>query len=405
MLRDSLQGVRILDFSHVLSGPVCTMTLADLGADVVKIEPPAGELGRAIGPPWINGESAVFMSVNRNKRSLAIDLKSDAGRKAILEMVKSADVLVENFRPGVMAKLGLDYSTLQRSNNALVYCSISAFGQTGAHSGRPGVDGVIQAESGLMSTLGEAGTNPLKVPVPVADMVGGYLATIAILGALHTARREHRGQYLDISLYNAAIMLQQIGFASFFASGNDPERIGSAAPYACPNEAYPTRDGWLMVVAYHPERWHALCDVIGMPALEADARFATNQDRVHHRAALQQILSELFQKKTTAEWMDVLSRRDILCAPVNRYREVVESAEYRESGIDSTLYHPLAGTVRMPGFGLDGPGAQTRDDRPPPLPGQHSIEVLSSFGISEKTLTELIDGGLIQTSGTASETV
>src|SRR6185312_2627133 len=205
MIRDSLRDVRVLDFSHVLAGPVCSMMLADLGADVVKIEPPSGELGRQIGPPWINGESVANLSVNRNKRSLAIDLKTDAGRHAIREMARQADVIIENFRPGVMNTLGLDYASLEAANRKLIYCSISAFGQTGASRSRPGVDGIIQAVSGLMSTLGEPGSEPLKVPVPVADMVGGYMATIAVLAALHEVRCGRPGQHLDVSLFNAAI--------------------------------------------------------------------------------------------------------------------------------------------------------------------------------------------------------
>ncbi|MDR5761238.1 CoA transferase [Caballeronia sp. LZ035] len=405
MIRDSLKGVRVLDFSHVLAGPVCSMTLADLGAHVVKIEPPGGEIGRQIGPPWVNGVSPAFMSVNRGKYSVAIDLKTDAGRRTVAEMARQADVLVENFRPGVMASMGLGYETLHALNPQLVYCSISAFGQRGESTRRPGVDGVIQAVSGLMSTLGTAQGDPLKVPVPVADMIGGYLAAIAVLGALHAARAQRKGQHLDVSLYNATLMLQQIGFAAFFASGSEPEKVGSAAPYACPNEAFPTRDGWMMVVAYHTARWSALCELLDAPQLEADARFASNDARVRHRAELHEILAARFEQRTTAEWIELLSARDILCAPVTTYSEVMESVEYRQSGIARTVVHPVAGCIRTHGFALGPSDPPACDETPAPVTGQHTLDMLGLYGFDEETIAALLNAGVIRAAAAHAGTV
>lgn len=396
MIRDSLKGVRVLDFSHVLAGPVCSMTLADLGAHVVKIEPPGGEIGRQIGPPWVNGVSPAFMSVNRGKYSVAIDLKTDAGRRTVAEMARQADVVVENFRPGVMASMGLGYETLRTLNPQLVYCSISAFGQRGESTRRPGVDGVIQAVSGLMSTLGTTQGDPLKVPVPVADMMGGYLAAIAVLGALHAARTQCKGQHLDVSLYNATLMLQQIGFAAFFASGSEPEKVGSAAPYACPNEAFPTRDGWMMVVAYHAARWSALCELLDAPELEADTRFASNDARVRHRAELHEILAARFAKRTTAEWIELLSARDILCAPVTTYREVMETVEYRQSGIARTVEHPVAGSIRTHGFALGPSDPPAGAETPAPVTGQHTLDMLGLYGFDEDAIATLLNAGVIR---------
>ncbi|AHB76618.1 CaiB/BaiF CoA transferase family protein [Pandoraea pnomenusa] len=399
MLRDSLSRVRVLDFSHVLAGPVCSMTLADLGADVVKIEPPEGELGRKIGPPWVNGESPAFMSVNRNKQSVAINLKTEAGRRVVRKMLRHADVLVENFRPGVMASMGLSFASVREINPQLVYCSISAFGQGGANRTRPGVDGIIQAVSGLMSTLGSANADPLKVPVPIADMVGGYLAAVAILAALHRVRDGKGGQYLDVSLYNATVMLQQIGFASFFASGRNPDRVGSAAPYAAPNEAYPTQDGWMVVVAYHPARWRALCDELAVPELEADPRFFDNDARVQNRNALHERLSAIFAERSTAEWMRRLSARDIICAPVATYSDVIESREYAESGLAATMAHPVAGRIRTNRFALSAAeGAPDYEDRAAPLNGEHTRDVLASYGVSQEEIAKLLDDGAIHQS-------
>ncbi|CAG9192747.1 L-carnitine dehydratase/bile acid-inducible protein F [Burkholderia gladioli] len=396
MLTDSLAGVRVLDFSHVLAGPVCSMTLADLGAEVVKIEPPDGELGRKIGPPWIQGESATFMSVNRNKLGVSIDLKTEAGRRLVRKMLDSTDVLVENFRPGVMKSMGFDYDSIRAAHPRIVYCSISAFGQHGSHRRRPGVDGVIQAASGLMSTLGTANEDPLKVPVPIADMIGGYLASIGILGALHRVRDGKGGQHLDISLYNATVMLQQTGFAAYFATGRNPDRLGSAAPYAAPNEAFPSRDGWIMVVAYHPARWAALCDELDMPWLVADARFASNALRVRNRAALHELLAGKLAGRPTAEWMERLASRDIMCAPIVSYDEVVASDEYAGSGLSRMVDHPVAGRMRTIGFAL-GPSGTSRGqaDRAAPLKGEHTIAVLERHGIGREEIDALLEQGVI----------
>jgi crotonobetainyl-CoA:carnitine CoA-transferase CaiB-like acyl-CoA transferase len=227
-------------------------------------------------------------------------------------------------------------------------------------------------------------------------MMGGYLAAIAILGALHQVRNGGGGQHLDVSLYNATLMLQQIGFAAFFASGREPEKTGSAAPYACPNEAFPTADGWVMVAAYHPERWRALCEVMGAPALEADPRFTTNDDRVRHRAALHHLLAARFVERTTAEWLDRLAARDILCAPVATYGDVVESAEYAECGLAQTIEHPIAGPMRTHGFALGPSDRQGAPDLPAPLTGQHTLQVLEKYGFAESEIAELLNAGVIR---------
>lgn len=395
MLGDSLKGLKVLDFSHVLAGPVASMTLADLGAHVVKVEPLEGEIGRHIGPPWVNGQSPTFMSVNRNKHSLAIDLKSPEGRQAIHQMARGADVVIENFRPGVMEKLGLGYESLSQHNPRLVYCSISAFGQQGPLSLRPGVDGIIQAVSGLMSTLGQHSSPPTKVPVPIADMLTGYLAAIAVLGALHRVRIGHGGQHLDVSLYNATVMLQQVSFAAYFASGKEPEKSGSAAPYASPNEAYPTRDGWMMVVAYHPARWSALCELLNLPNLASDDRFSTNDGRVANRASLHRILSEEFCTRSTAEWLELLATRDIICAPVLAYDQVMASPEYASSDLSCEVEHPVAGRIRTHRFAL-GPMHGSEDlPMPAPIVGQHTSEALSLYGMTDDEIEKLIRCGAV----------
>ena len=393
MLHDSLAGLHVLDFSHVVAGPVCGMWLGDLGADVVKIESLEGELGRTIGPPWLNGESVVALSVNRNKRGVSIDLRTADGQAAALQMVRRADIVLESFRPGVMERLGLGYETLRELNPRLIYCSISAYGQQGPMRDRPGVDGVIQAATGFMSALGQAGGEPCKVPVPIADMSAGYLATISVLAALQQRERHGTGQHLDISLFNATLMLQQVGLSFYLATGEEPARIGSAAPYAAPNEAFPTRDGWIMVAAYQPARWRTLCELLGLPGLVDDPRFATNSDRVHRRAELAALLSQQFCRHETSAWLETLNAADILCAPIATYGEVTNSLQYREADIECRMEHPVAGSLRMPGFGV---GSQRSDARPAPLVGQHTVDVLFEYGLARDAIDSLTERGVIR---------
>lgn len=394
MLQDSLSGLKVLDFSHVVAGPVCGMWLGDLGADVTKIESLDGELGRSIGPPWQNGESVVALSVNRNKRGLAIDLRSPAGRDAVLQMSSQADVVLESFRPGVMDRLGLGPAALRSAHPRLIYCSISAYGQGGPLRERAGVDGVIQAVTGLMSTLGEAGGAPCKVSNPIADMSAGYLAAVSILAALQQRHRTGEGQHLDVSLFNATVMLQQVALSSFLSTGVDPVKCGSAAPYAAPNEAFPTRDGWIMVAAYQPQRWRALCEVLELPALANDPRFAGNPDRVARRSELSELLGAKFRERDTAAWVELLDAADILCAPIATYGELTRSRQYTESGIEWSLDHPVAGRVRAPGFGVGCTGAGA-SARPAPLAGQHSRQVLGDYGLSAETIESLLAHGVI----------
>lgn len=400
MLRTSLAGLRVLDFSHVVAGPLCGMLLGDLGANVTKVESPEGEMGRHIGPPWIHGESVISLSVNRNKEGLAVDLKTQEGRNLVRRMMASADVVIESFRPGVMTRFGLDFDSVREAHPNLVYCSISAYGQQGPFSSKAGVDGIIQAVAGLMSTLGQTGSAPSKVPSPIADMATGYLATIAILGALFAVQHGHEGQHLDISLYNATLMLQQVGLSSYLATGQEPGKTGSAAPYAAPNEAFPTSDGWIMVAAYQAERWTSLCGAIGRPDLERDPRFTDNVLRVKHRDALFQLLAAEFQRHTTQAWVAALEAVDILCAPIAGYAEVTSSLQYLSSGVETVIEHPVAGSVRMPGFAIGGDHGVGPFTKPPPLVGQHSAAVLTAYGISKEEIDSLLRSGAVTTTTT-----
>ncbi len=392
-LQKSLAGVTVLDFGQLIAGPVCGMYLADMGATVIKIEPPGGELGRQLGPPWLNGESMTALTSNRGKRGLCIDLKHPDARLVIRRMTRRADVVIENYRPGVMARLGLDHAALALEKPDLITCSLSAFGQDGPWRERAGVDGIIQAASGMMSCLGEPGSDPSKVPLPLADMIGALYATIAVLGALRRRDSIGGGGHLDVSLFNGMLMLQQLGLAGYLNSGVLPERSGSAAPYAAPNEALPTRDGWIMIAAYQPGRWERFCRLIGRPDLATDPRFATNERRVAERAALRDILAPILRERTSAEWCHAMENADILAAEVANYAEVAASAAYAASGLQIEIDHPRAGTYRMPGFAAGGRPATACE--PPPDVGEDNRDVLGSFGFSAAEIDALIDRHIV----------
>lgn len=374
MLSGALKGIKVIDFTQVLAGPACTQTLADMGADVIKIEAPSGDLCRAL-PPFAAGESVPFMVLNRDKKSLVLDLKDPAQVTQAIELIDKADLLVESFRPGVMERLGLGYDTLRARNPTLIYCSISAYGQHSPDKGLPGVDGVIQAVSGLMSVNGMPDAEPCKVQVPVVDMVTGYLASISVLGALALRQREGVGQHLDVSMFGSAMALQQTGLATYLYDGKVPARTGSAAPYSTPNEALRCADGWIMVAAYHPTRWQAFCRVLGVPALADDPRFAQAAVRLQNRAALIKLLEQALMQRPKHEWLPLLYEADIICGPINDYREVTESAAFRGAALAETCIHPTAGEINLPRSPFRHPGSV---HRPAPRLGENNRDVLDT---------------------------
>jgi len=284
-INEALSGIKVLDFTQIGAGPLIGMQLGDMGAVVIKVESPGGDIGRKLGPPWQEGESVVSMSFNRNKRSISIDLKKAEGVALIKRMAAQADIVLESFRPGVMDKLGVGFAALQVINPGLIFGSVSAYGQTGPWRDKAGVDGIVQAVSGLMSNIGDANSPPMKVLVPAVDMVTGFISTSAVLAALRVRDATGQGQHLDFSLYNCALMLQLSAVTSYLSSGELPLRTGTAAPYSAPNEAYPTKDGWIMIAAYHDDRWLALCNLLGKPELAIHSDFATIPTRVANRDA------------------------------------------------------------------------------------------------------------------------
>lgn len=395
MLRDALKGLTVLDFTQIAAGPTCTMLLADMGARVIKIEPPEGELGRTLGPAWVGEDSALYHGFNRGKLDVCLDLKHPDSLAIVQRLVADADVLIESMRPGVMNRLGLGYEALAKINPALVYCSISAYGQQGPYADRAGVDGILQADSGLMSLIGLPGAAPCKVQAPVVDVMTGYIACMSILAKLQERSRDASGGHLDVSLMNSALALQQSSITSFLRDGKLPTPIGSAAPYAAPNEAFRALDGWIMVAAYNGNRWERLCAVLEHPEWSSDPRFISSAERVKHRAEMQEALNAVFGAHPVAHWLEKLRNADILCSKVANYEDLLDHPQLAENGMLATIEHPRHGTLRTVGFPVNSMEASRRPYSPAPALGEHSWSVMRDFDFSDTEIEGLIERGAL----------
>lgn len=377
-----LEGKTVIDFTQIGAGPTCTMILADLGARVIKIEPPEGDIGRTLGPGWIDGVAALFHGFNRNKQGLTLDLKSEAGPGIALRLIARADIVVESMRPGVMDRLGLSEAACKAVRPDLVYCSISAYGQTGPYSRRAGVDGIMQADSGLMSLIGFPDTGPAKVQTPIVDVFTGYVAACGVLASLMIRQGDARPQ-LDISLFQSAIALQQASLTSYLADGDEPRKQGSAAPYSAPNEAFPTLDGWIMVAAYNGGRWERLCEVLGCPELAAAPGLATSRERVTNRQDMVAALAQPFSRRTSAEWFAVLSEADILCAPVATYADLVRHPQVVHGNLFGTAERPAGEPVAMPAPAIRFNGTERSAMTAAPTINSDPRSVLAGLGFSD----------------------
>ena len=380
-----LAGIRVVDCSTVLAGPYCTMLLADLGADVVKVEPPEGDATRGWGPPWVGDAragtrtAAYYLGVNRNKRSLRLDLRTDDGREILRRLLARADVLVENYRAGVFERLGFPESTLRAINPDLVHLAIGGYGIHGSEPTRPGYDFIIQAFGGLMSITGEPAGRPLKVGVAISDVVSGLFGTIAVLGGL-LAKPRAGGQRVDVSLLQSTLAVLVNQAQNAFVGGRAPIRRGNAHPNIVPYETFETADGTIAVAVGSERQWPRFCEALGLPELAADPRFMTNGDRVEHRDELIPILAARFAAESSGTWLARLEAAEIPVGPVLDIRAAFASPEAVSVGARVPLSHPVLGEVdqvRSPfDFGLTPASVRT----PPPLLGEHTDEILAELG-------------------------
>jgi crotonobetainyl-CoA:carnitine CoA-transferase CaiB-like acyl-CoA transferase len=379
-----------------MAGPYCSMLLGDMGADVIKIESfPDGDTSRGF-VPQIRGESYCFTVLNRNKRSLAIDMKSAKGRDIVQQLAKRADIITENFRPGVVKKLGLDYESLRSANPGLVYASMSGFGQTGPYAGRGGYDIIAQGMSGIMMMTGEPGGRPAKVGIAMNDIASGVTALYAILGAYISRLRSGQGQYVETSLLEAGLAWSQWEFGAFFGAGELPAAMGTRHRRAAPYQAYRTSDGYVTVGANNEKLWRAFCEqVCASPHWLSDPRYASNALRVQHADALQADIEAVFTSHPTAHWVEALDAAAVPGGPVYSYQQVFDDPHVKARAMVVEMEHPIMGTIKTFGSPVKSSGELVSIRRAAPWLGQHSEEIVRSLGIAEDEVKSLFDEAII----------
>ena len=383
-----LDGVRVVDLTQVMGGPFCTMQLGDLGADVIKVEPPGGDLSRSMGGAQLRmpgTDNAPFFALNRNKRSIVLDLTLTSSREIVYALARTADVVVESYRPGVTKRLGVDYETLSAVNPGIIYASISGFGQTGPYADRPGFDLIAQGMSGVMSVTGEPNGPPIKSGVPIADLSVGLIATNGVLAALIARGKTGRGQYIDTSLFESALAMSVWESTELWATGNAPHAMGSAHRLSAPYQAFRTSDGHITLAALTPTQWDRLATTLGRSDLVADSRFASNATRMTNRDALTHEIESALASGTTAEWVDRMLAVGVPAGPIQNLAQVFDDPHTLARHMVEEIDHPVAGRVKTLGFPLKMSDTPPRVRRAPPLLGEHTEEVLRELGIEAHT--------------------
>ena len=389
-----LTGMRVIELAHIMAGPVCGLMLADMGADVVKVEKPTGDDTRRMLPPDVNGESAAFMIMNRNKRGVVLDLKADEGRAVLRRLLAEADVVIENYRMGTMEKLGLGYEELRKDNPGLIYCAVSGFGRTGPYASRGGFDLVAQGMSGLMSITGEGpGRPPVKVGAPVSDITAGILAALGVAAAYARKLATGEGQVVDTSLLEAAIIHTYWQSAIAFATGVAPGPMGSAHPLNAPYQAFRTADGWVNIGAANQTNWMRLIASLGVPELAQDPRFATNAGRMENLPALVEVLEAIFTRRSTQEWLALMEEAGVPAGPVLSITEMQADPHVLAREMVVALDHPVAGPTQAIGLPVKFSDTPGKVVRAAPLLGEHTREVLAEAGYDGPEIERIVASG------------
>ncbi|HET7501501.1 MAG TPA: CoA transferase [Kofleriaceae bacterium] len=395
-MNGALSGIKVVELAQIMAGPTCGLMLADMGADVIKVEKlPGGDDARAYAEPKIHGEPAAFMILNRNKRSLAVDLKTPGGLAAVRRLVGGADVLVENFRRDTLDKLGLGYEVLRRDNPRLIYCAVSGYGRTGPYADKGGFDLIAQGFAGIMSVTGEPGGPPAKSGTSVADINAGILAALGIVAALVARATTGRGQRVETSLMEAAVQQTYWQSALFFATGVSPGATGSAHILTAPYQAFPTRDGWINIGGANQANWERITQVIGRPELTTDERFRTNSARMQHTAELTALIAERLRERPSADWLGAFEAAGVPAGPVNRIGDMLADPQVAARDMVIEVDHPRAGRTRALGMPIKFSETTAGWTRPAPLFGQHSREILDQLGYTADEIEALARAGAV----------
>ena len=386
----ALEGIKVLDLSRALAGPYCTMMLADMGAEVIKLEMPGrGDDSRSWGPPFVEGESAYFMSINRNKKSITLNMKSDKSTEIIHKLIKQSDVLVENFRPGAMERLGLGYERVKEMNPRIIYCSISGFGQDGPYRMLPGFDQVLQGMGGLMSITGELGGPPIKVGVAIADISGGMFASNGILVALYNREKTGKGQMVDVSLLDSQVAWLTYRAGAYFASGEIPQPMGSGHPVIVPYQAFKAKDVFINIAVGNDQLWERFCKAVGLENVMNDPKFATNAKRVENREEIVKIISDLIVTRDGEEWLKIITDAGVPCGPIYTVDKIFADPQVLHREMVKELDHPKAGKIKVTGIPIKLSDTPGEVETAPPVLGQHTQEVLTELGYSDQDLEKL----------------
>ncbi len=392
-----LSGMRVLELAQIMAGPTCGMLLADMGADVVKVEKlPGGDDSRSYSEPRVNGVSAPFLVLNRNKRGIALNLKHPGGRDVLLRMVRDADVLTENFRRGTLEKLGLGYDVLSAANPGLIYCAISGYGRSGPDADKGGFDLIAQGYAGLMSITGEPGGPPVKAGGSVADINAGILAALGIVAAYVHKLKTGKGQLVDTSLAEAALQQTYWQAAIFFATGKSPGPTGSAHLLTAPYQAFAASDGWINIGGANQANWERIAEVLGHPEWRDDPRYATNSARIANRSALVAAMNEVLATRTRAEWVAAFDAAGVPVGPVHTIGEAVGHPQMQARGMIVETDHPQAGPTKSLGCPIHFSDTPTRITRPAPLLGEHTRELLREYGYTDAGIDALVAAGVVE---------
>lgn len=390
------EGIKVIDLTQALSGPFCTTMLADQGADVIKIEvPDIGDNSRAWGPPFVNGVSSYFLSVNRNKKSMTLNLKSEKGKEVFNNLVRNSDIVVENFRPGVATRLGIDYEQAKKTNPKIVYASISGFGQDGPYKKRPGYDQVIQGMSGIMSVTGEKDGAPVKVGLAITDIAAGMFAAYGIAGALFRRQITGKGEYIDISMLDCIVSWLTFQAGRYFAEGEVAQKMGSAHPLIVPYQAFRTKDIFINIAAGSDKLWQQMCDVMEKPEWKEDELMRTNDDRVKNRETVVPMIEEVLVTRPGDEWLEKLTEAGVPCGPINTIDRVLNDEQVLFREMVQELSHPTIGPFKQTGLQVKYRNEPGSLRLPPPVLGEHTVSILEELGYSKGEIENFKDQKII----------